>query len=111
MYEQLQHPLPEQPTLLPRKGPNKNRGLLLARLAVYFAMVAIFLQVILSWVNPASPLAPVAHALTRPMLRPIQRIVPPIGMVDLSPLVALLMLQLLLMVPLAYLERWVGTGL
>ncbi len=85
--------------------------LLLARLAVYFAMVAIFLQVILSWVNPASPLAPVAHALTRPMLRPIQRIVPPIGMVDLSPLVALLMLQLLLMVPLAYLERWVGTGL
>jgi YggT family protein len=84
--------------------------LLLARLAVYFAMGAIFLQVILSWVNPDSPIAPVAHALTRPMLRPIQRLVPPIGAVDLSPLVALLILQLLLIVPLAYLERLIGAG-
>ncbi len=84
--------------------------ILLARLAVYFAIGAIFVQVILSWVNPQSPLAPVVSALTRPMLQPIQRIVPTIGMVDLSPLVALLLLQLLLMVPLAYLERVVGLG-
>ena len=84
--------------------------ILLMRLAVYFAIGAIFVQVILSWVNPASPLMPVVAALTRPLLRPIQRIVPPIGMVDLSPLVALLLLQLVLMVPLAYLERWVGLG-
>ena len=83
---------------------------LLMRLAIYLAIGAIFLQVILSWVNPASPMAPVVAALTRPLLRPIQRIVPPIGMVDLSPLVALLLLQLMLMVPLAYLERWVGLG-
>lgn len=83
---------------------------LLLRLSVYFAIGAIFVQVILSWVNPASPLAPVVAALTRPLLRPIQRIVPPIGMVDLSPLVALLLLQLVLMVPLAYLERLVGLG-
>lgn len=84
--------------------------ILLLRLAVYFAIGAIFVQVILSWVNPASPLMSVVSALTRPLLRPIQRIVPPIGMVDLSPLVALLLLQLVLMVPLAYLERWVGLG-
>lgn len=83
---------------------------LLMRLAVYLAIGAIFLQVILSWVNPASPIAPVVSALTRPLLRPIQRIVPPIGMVDLSPLVALLLLQLVLMVPLAYLERLVSFG-
>ncbi len=83
---------------------------LLLRLAVYFAMGAIFAQVILSWVNPASPLAPVVAALTRPLLRPIQRIVPPIGMVDLSPLVGLLLLQLVLLLPLAYLERLVGRG-
>ena len=79
--------------------------LLLLRLAVYFAIGAIFMQVILSWVNPSSPFAPVIAALTRPLLRPIQRIVPPIGMVDLSSLVALLILQLILMVPLA----WLGT--
>ena len=83
---------------------------MLLRLAIYLAIGAIFLQVILSWVNPASPLAPVVAALTRPLLRPIQRLVPPIGMVDLSPLIALLLLQLVLMVPLAYLERWVSGG-
>lgn len=81
---------------------------LLLRLTIYLAIAAIFLQVILSWVNPGSPLAPVVSALTRPLLRPIQRVVPTIGMVDLSPLIALLMLQLVLMVPLAYLERMVG---
>lgn len=84
--------------------------LMLIRLAVYLAIGAIVVQVILSWVNPASPIAPVVNALTQPLLRPIQRVVPPIGMVDLSPLVALLLLQLILMVPLAYLERALGVA-
>ena len=84
--------------------------LLLLRLAVYFAIGAIFMQVILSWVNPSSPFAPVIAALTRPLLRPIQRIVPPIGRVDLSSLVALLILQLILMVPLAWLGNLIHMG-
>lgn len=82
--------------------------LMLARLAIYLAIGAILLQVVVSWVNPRSPVAPVINALTRPLLRPIQRVVPPIGMVDLSPLIALVLLQLVLMVPLTYLERSVG---
>jgi YggT family protein len=81
---------------------------MLARLAIYLAIGAIFLQVILSWVNPHSPVTPVVNAMTRPLLQPIQRIVPPIGMVDLSSLIALVLLQLVLMVPLAYIERAVG---
>ena len=48
------------------------------------------------------------NTLTRPLLRPIQRIVPLIGAIDLSPLIALLLLQLILIVPLTYLERMVG---
>lgn len=84
--------------------------LMLLRLAIYLAIGAIFVQVILSWVNPASPLSPVVNALTQPLLRPIQRIVPTIGMVDLSPLIALLLLQLLLMVPITYLERALGVA-
>lgn len=83
--------------------------LMLVRLAIYLAIGAIFLQVILSWVNPGSPVTPVVNALTAPLLRPIQRVVPTIGMVDLSPLVALLLLQLTL-IPLAYLERALGVG-
>ena len=82
--------------------------LMLVRMAIYIAMGLIILQVILSWVNPSSPFAPMVSALTRPLLRSIQRIVPPIGMVDLSSLIALLLLQLVLAVPLPYLERAVG---
>ncbi len=78
---------------------------MLLRLAVYLAIGGIILLVIISWVNPASPMSSLVNMLTRPLLRPIQRVVPPIGVVDLSPLIALLLLQLILMVPLAYLER------
>ncbi|MEQ1772476.1 MAG: YggT family protein [Burkholderiales bacterium] len=81
---------------------------MLLRLAVYLAIGSIIMMVIISWVNPASPMYSLINTLTRPLLRPIQRLVPPIGMVDLSPLIALLLLQLILMVPLVYLERMIG---
>jgi YggT family protein len=84
--------------------------LMLVRMVIYLAIGVIILQVILSWVNPNSPAAPVVSALTQPLLKPIQRVVPLIGMVDLSPLIALLLLQLILAVPLAYLERGFGVG-
>ena len=70
---------------------------LLVRLAVYLAIGGILLTVVISWVNPSSPMASVVNALTCPMLRPLQRVIPPVGMVDLSPLVALVILQLILL--------------
>lgn len=69
-----------------------------ARLAVYLAMGVVLIAALLSWVNPHAPLAPFFDALARPLLAPIQRFVPPIGGIDLSPLVLLLALQVLLMV-------------
>lgn len=100
--------------LLPGTGAAIGMLLLLAvvmllRLAVYLAIGSIFIMVILSWVNPASPMYSLINTLTRPMLRPLQRIVPPIGAVDLSPLIALLLLQLILMLPLAYLARLISS--
>jgi YggT family protein len=56
----------------------------------------VFLLAILSWVNPHAPVAPVFNAIARPFLRPIRRILPPVGGVDLSPLVLLLALWVLL---------------
>jgi len=56
---------------------------------------AIILQVILSWVNPHTPIAPVLHSITRPILAPIQKIIPPLGGIDFSPLVAIILLQML----------------
>ena len=70
------------------------RGVL--RTAVYIFIGALILQAVLSWINPYSPLAAPAQQLTRPMLDPIRRIIPLISGIDLSPLVAILLLQLLL---------------
>jgi YggT family protein len=66
----------------------------------------VVLQAILSWVNPFSPLAPVFYALARPILAPFQKIVPAMGGIDLSPLAALIVVQLLLIAPVAGLERY-----
>ena len=61
---------------------------------------AIIAQVILSWINPGTynPATTLLYSLTTPILEPIQRHVPPVGGLDLSPLVALIVLQLLKMI-------------
>lgn len=69
----------------------------LLRLAVYILIGALILQAVLSWINPRSPLAAPAWQLTRPLLDPLRRVIPPISGIDLSPLVAILLLQVVLM--------------
>ena len=76
-----------------------------ARLALYLLMGFVLLQAVLSWVNPFSPHAPLVYALARPIMKPFQKLVPPIGGVDLTPMVALIVVQLLLIAPVSALER------
>jgi len=76
----------------------------LLKLTLYIVMAAVIIQAVLSWVNAYSPVAPLLNSMTRPFLRIFQRLVPPIGNVDLSPLFAIISCQLLLMLPVAYLE-------
>lgn len=66
------------------------------RLSIYILIVALIVQAVLSWVSPYSPLAGPVGQLTRPFLAPIRRILPPISGIDLSPLVAILLAQLVL---------------
>src|SRR4026209_787640 len=68
---------------------------------LYILIVAVVAQAILSWVNSHSPAMSVLASLTRPFLRPIQRRIPPVGGVDLSPLFVLVLCQLLLLWPVA----------
>lgn len=75
------------------------------RLALYLLMGCILLQAIMSWINPFSPHAALIYALARPLLKPFQRLVPPIGGFDLTPLVVLIIMQLLLIAPVTALER------
>ncbi|HSF22105.1 MAG TPA: YggT family protein [Burkholderiales bacterium] len=83
-------------------------AVMILKIGLYVVMVAVIVQVVLSWVGPYSPLMPLANSLTRPFLRVFQRRVPPIGNVDLSPLFVVVVIQLLLMLPVAYLEAAVG---
>jgi YggT family protein len=80
----------------------------IVRLTLYIVMFAIVLQAVLSWVNPYNPLAPLLTAVTRPFLRPFQKVVPLVANVDLSPLFALIVCQLLLAVPVVWLEAMVS---
>jgi YggT family protein len=76
----------------------------LIRLSIYVFMGAIIIQAVLSWVNPHHPVAPFFQALTRPFLKPFQRAVPPIGGVDITPVLVLIAFQLVLMLPVTWLE-------
>lgn len=68
----------------------------LAEWILYGLMGLIIIEVIFSWVNPNAPLAPLVGALTEPVMRPLRRFIPAIGGVDLSPLVAFLLLRIAL---------------
>ncbi len=76
--------------------------------SIYILMVALFAQVILSWINPYTPVAAVLNAITYRFLRPLRRFVPMIGNIDLSPMVLLIICQLFLIVPVAMLENLAG---
>jgi len=58
---------------------------------------AVFARVLLSWfpMNPENPIVVILNEVTDPILRPLRRIVPPLGMLDLTPIVALVLLQVI----------------
>ena len=60
---------------------------------IYGFMALLVIEAIFSWVNPHAPLAPFVRALNEPLLRPLRRVVPLVGSLDLSLLVALILLQ------------------
>ncbi|MCF6322805.1 MAG: YggT family protein [Gammaproteobacteria bacterium] len=71
----------------------------LLSLALNVFMVAILIQVVLSWVGQGihNPITTTIYSLTEPVLRPVRRLIPPIAGMDLSPLVALLSIPLIKM--------------
>ena len=81
----------------------------LVRYSVYILVFAVFVQVAISWINPDAPLGPLFDMVTRPFLRPLRRVVPPVGRVDLTPMVLLIILYVLL-IPLNHL-RFAVAGL
>jgi len=64
--------------------------------ALFYAFsLAILIRVILSWVrlDPYHPVSVFIHQVTEPVLAPIRRFLPSTGMIDFSPLIALVLIQ------------------
>lgn len=62
----------------------------------YGFMGLILIEVVFSWVNPSAPLAPFVRALNDPLMRPLRRIIPLVGNIDLTPLIVLVLLRIAL---------------
>ena len=82
----------------------------LLKLIIYIFMFVIFVQIILSWINPGTynPITVILHQLSEPLLRPARRILPATHGIDFSPILVFVVLQLSLMLlvrPLADLGR------
>lgn len=75
------------------------------RLVLQTLVILIIGQAVLSWVSPVSPASAIFHALTAPILNPLRRVLPPVAGVDLSPIAAFILIQLVLMLPVNLLEQ------
>ena len=60
-------------------------------------MVAIFIRIIFSWtgMDPRNPVVVFLHDITEPILSPIRQFMARLGMLDLSPMVAIILLNLI----------------
>ncbi len=72
----------------------------LLRTIIWLYIIALILQAIISWIGNThgNPFVSILNNLTDPILRPIRNVVPNIGMIDLSPMVAILGLNILLII-------------
>jgi YggT family protein len=58
---------------------------------------AIIIRALMSWFNPSpeNPIVRIVIEITEPVLAPLRRIVPRIGMIDITPIVAILLLNVI----------------
>ena len=77
----------------------------LLKASLWLLIIVVLVHAVLSWVAPDGPISGLLNALTFPFLRPVRRIVPPLGgTLDLSPLIVIVLAQLVLMIPVPWLE-------
>jgi len=70
----------------------------LLRTILYIYLFIIIIQVIISWINPNAynPITTIMHQISEPILKPIRQFIPSSGGLDFSPLVALIIINLLM---------------
>ncbi|MCK5812624.1 MAG: YggT family protein [Cocleimonas sp.] len=72
----------------------------LAKVIIWIYLIALLVQAVMSWVGSAhgNPVAPLVQSLTEPLLRPVRKVIPAMGALDLSPLVVIILLNILLII-------------
>ena len=82
--------------LLPDFGAGGPLGQFIGPLIQLLAL-AVLVRALLSWFirDPYNPIVQVLDAVTEPILQPLRQVVPRFGMMDLSPLVAIILLQVI----------------
>lgn len=87
--------------LLPGRGIPGGLALLVLAIGmiikafIYLYFFSILIQVVLSWINPMAyhhPVGQLVMQLNEPLLRPFRRMLPPMGGIDLSPMIAIVIL-------------------
>jgi YggT family protein len=73
----------------------------LVKLTLHVFLFAIIIRAVMSWFSPyglrANPVGALLTDLTEPVMRPARRLIPTVSGIDLSPIVAIVVLQLLVM--------------
>ena len=80
-------------------------NLLLVFVTIYGYILLV--RIVLSWMNvrPDNELVVMLHQVTEPVLDPVRRAIPPMGMFDMSPLIVFIALHLIRAVLASTLER------
>jgi len=66
------------------------------QLAGFILTLVVLIDVVLSFfMSPFAPMRRTLDSLVDPMLAPIRRVVPPVGMFDFSPLVLIILIQII----------------
>jgi len=77
----------------------------LLKAVLWIVIITVIIQAVMSWFSPDGPLAGFLNAMTFRFLAPIRRMIPPVGgTLDLSPVVLIVLIQILLIWPIPLLE-------
>jgi len=60
--------------------------------------VLVLIRALLSWIQPSAPINPILDKTTTPILRPFQKLIPPINGLDFSPVLVLVLIQLIALI-------------
>jgi YggT family protein len=85
----------------------------LLKISIFLLLLIVIAEAILSWINPQAPVTPFLNRLSHPFLGPLRQVIPPIGGIDITPIILFLLIELFLrfiLTPLIARAYWMVLG-